>query len=304
MVPDHQSVRDRAIRSRIAMFLALWAGAAQAAGYVVVVRSSELPPYRIVETAFRDAFGRPNRTFSLAQDNARAEVQHALEGEALLVFAIGAQAAKLAIDLNPSVPVVYALVPNPEKIGLQDRTPGISMYVSPATQVAALKGLLPKAKRVGVLYDAAISQSLVDECDAAAAAAGMTLVREPVTSRKDVAAAARLLFRQSDVVWLIPDTTVLSAETFKFLVQTSLETKVPLVGFSEGMTKAGALLSVEAEHAAMGRKAADLARRILGGARPRIESPDASISLNFKSAQLLGVTVPPVVRSQATSVFE
>jgi putative ABC transport system substrate-binding protein len=300
-------VRDLSTRSWIALLLGLWAGLAQAAGYVVVIRSADLPPYRAVETAFRDAIGRPSRTFSLASDSARVEVQRALEGEAQLVFAIGAQAARQALDLSPqypAVPVVYALVPNPEKIGVQGLAPGISMYVSPAVQAATVRALLPKAKRVGVLYDAAISEALVAECDAAAATVGLTLVREAVASRKDVAAAARSLFRQADVVWLIPDTTVLSADTFKFLVQISLETKVPLVGFSEGMTRAGALLSVEAEHAAMGKKAADLARRILGGARPRIESPDASISLNIKSAQLLGVNVPPVVRSQASIVFE
>ena len=107
-----------------------------------------------------------------------------------------------------------------------------------------------------------------------------------------------------DVLLLSPDTTVVSAETFKFIAQTSLETKVPLVGFSEGMSKAGAVLSIEGSYDEMGKKAAQAAKRMLAGAAGVREAPEGSVFVNGKSAQLLGLAISPALRARASKVFE
>jgi len=284
--------------------LALSAGAAllvsrpATAGEVVVVRSSDLAAYKAVEAAFTGALGGPARTLALTDAGAGA----ALKG-ASLVFAIGPEAAKAAADAKPAA-LLVALVPSAVKAGLDSNVPLLPMFVPPARQARAFKAVLPSLKTVGLLYDPAQSKALAAECEAAAGQAGLTLLKSPVSSRQDVAGAARALLPQVGALWLIPDTTVVSAETFKFLVQASVSQKVPLLGFSEGMAKAGALVAVEAGYAEIGRKSAAAARRLLANSPAAPEPPDGSIYLNAKSAEMLGVELSKAARSLAAKVFE
>lgn len=271
-------------------------------GWVLIVRSSSLKPYKAVEQAFTDSVGRPTRTLSLADGDGPDKVAEAIASGASLVFVVGKEAARKVTGLRVAVPIMYALVPDPAEAGLERDAPGISMYVSPADQLEAIRSALPRARKLGVLFDPAESRELVERCEAAAKLDAFTVIPRAVASREQVAGAARELFQQVDALWLVPDTTVVSADSFRFLVQMSLETKVPLIGFSKGMTQAGALLSVEAAHPAMGRKAADLARRLLAGERPRQESPEGSLTVNTKSAELLGTPVPPALLERATNV--
>jgi putative ABC transport system substrate-binding protein len=178
------------------------------------------------------------------------------------------------------------------------------MFAAPAGQVRAIRELSGSARRIGVLFDPSLSAPLVAELEAACAAQGATLVKREVTAQKDVAPAARELLGRIDVLLLIPDTTVISAESFKFIAQTSLEAKIPMVGFSEGMAKAGAVLAIEAPFDQIGKKAADAAKKMLAGGAGTRESPDGAIFVNAKSAQLLGLTVPDGLKGRAAKVFE
>lgn len=279
--------------------------AANAAGpRVVVARSSDLGPYVVLEKAFIGALGQPADSISLAAPDGKARLKAALDSGAALMLAIGPDAARAAGELKPSCPTVAALVPDTGKTGMDAGTPVVPMFVPPARQLKAVRAALPAAKKLGILFDPSVSRALVGECEGAARAAGLTLVKKEVTSRKDVAGAARELVGMVDAIWLIPDTTVISGESFKFIMLTALGAKVPVVGFSEGMSKAGAVVSVEAEYAEMGVKAARVAQKLLSGQGGAPEAPEGAIYLNAKSAGLLGLSVSADVRAQATRVFE
>ena len=291
-----------------ALFVALSAvapGPALAAGGpVLVLRASELPPYKAVEASFNSALGQPTKSVPLSGGNSKEVVKGALAESPPLVFAIGPDAAKAMVEVGGSTLTLYALVPNPARIGLDPRAAGVSMFASPTSQMQAIRALLPGAKKIGVLYDPAISAALVAEFETAAASVGATLVKKEIGSAKDVASGARELLSAIDALLLIPDTSVISAETFKFIAQTSLESKVPLVGFSEGMSKAGAVLAIEGSYEEIGKKAAVAARRMLAGGGGLREAPEGSVFVNAKSAQLLGLAISPALRARASRVFE
>jgi putative ABC transport system substrate-binding protein len=271
---------------------------------VIVARSSELAPYVALEKAFSAALTQQTRSVSLASPDGRAQLKAALGSGAGLLLAIGPDAARAAAELRPSCPVILALVPEARKSGLEVSTPLVPMFVPPGRQLKALRAALPGAKKIGILYDPAISKPLVNECEAAARSAGVTLVRKEVGARQEVAAAVRAMVGEVDAIWLLPDTTVIGADTFKFIMLTALQAKVPVVGFSEGMSKAGALLAVEADYGEMGQKAARAAQRILAGQAAAPEAPDGAIYLNAKSAGVLGLSLPAEIKAQAVKVFE
>jgi putative tryptophan/tyrosine transport system substrate-binding protein len=168
-----------------------------------------------------------------------------------------------------------------------------------------LRAAVPSVKRVGLVYSPTNSRAVADAYSRAASGVGLQPIRHEVAGLKDFAGAVRSLVGRVDALWLVPDPSLINAETFKFLVQTSFESKLPLVAYSQAMVKAGALLAVEAEYADMGKRAGATGRKLLGGdANATPEPPDGALYVNRRSAGLLGVTLPDAVRAQAAQVFE
>jgi putative tryptophan/tyrosine transport system substrate-binding protein len=283
-----------------AVTLLAW-GAAASAAPILVVRTSELGPYKMVEASFSGALGQPTKSVSMT--SGKDALKSALDEGPSLVFAIGADAAKGVAEAAPKAPTLYAMVPNPGKVGLDPKTPSVSMFPAPDSQLKAVKALLPNGKRIGVIFDPVASGPAVQELENAVSRAGLSLVKRPVSAQKDVAGAVRELLPQIDALLLVPDVTVVSADTFKFIAQTSLESRVPLIGFSEGMAKAGAVLAVEAGLPEVGKKAALTAKKMLAGDTPERQFADATLFVNTKSADLLGVTVSDALKGQAAKVY-
>jgi len=295
--------RSRGSLALLALCAASLFASGARASQMVVVKSTDLAACRSVEQAFLADAG-PATVVNLADAAAAASLKDALAG-ASLVLALGVEAARAVVSARPAAPVLLALVPDPNRAGLDRPVGSVPMFAPMAVQLKAFTTALPGVKRIGVLYDPAVSMDRAAECSAAALAEGVTLVSLQVSSRAEVAAAARELMGKSDALWLIPDSTVISAETFKFLVQSSIANKVPLLGFSEGMAKAGALAVVEVSYAAIGRSAAAWAKAVLAGSAPAAPaSPQSSFILNAKSAELLGVMLPQAARNAATKVLE
>jgi putative ABC transport system substrate-binding protein len=279
--------------------LFLLVSSADAAGEgVVVIRSSELGPYKALEEAFTGAVGVPVKSLSLA-DPAAAK---AAAGSGAVVVAIGQDAARLVLDSKPVGQVLFGLVPSPEKLGSAEAQKAVPMFAGPARQLGALRELLPGAKRLGVIY-AASSEGLVADYERAARAVGGTLVKQEVKDRSQVANALRELIGKIDALLLLPDPVTLGVDIFKFLLTTSLESKVPLIGFSQGQAKAGALLTLEVDYQEMGREAAAAAKRALAGNAAAPQAPQGSLYVNGKTAQMLGVTPSPSFKAQLREVF-
>lgn len=288
---------------RVVMLAALMAvvlaGPASAVGEgVVVVRSSELAPYKALEEAFTSAVGVPVKSLSIA-DPAAAK---AASGSGAVVVAIGLDAARLVLDAKPVGQVLFGLVPSPEKLGVGEVQKAVPMFAGPVRQLSLVKELLPGAKRLGVIY-AATSEGLVADYERAARGIGATLVKQEVKDRSQVANALRELIGKIDALLLLPDAATLGVDIFKFLLTTSMDSKVPMIGFSQGQAKAGALMTLEVDYAEMGREAAAAVKRVLAGDAAAPQAPQGSLYINGKSAQVLSVPISPSVRAQAKEVF-
>lgn len=268
---------------------------------VVIVRSSDLAPYRAVEKSFTSAVGRPARSVSAAQGAAAVAAE--LEKPRALVLAIGPEAARLVASAAPNTPAIYALIPNPAQLPAGAAAHAVPMYADPEAQLAVVKRALPRAKKLGVVFDPAQSRTVVESYTAAAKAAGVTLVLAPVSARGEVASAVRGLVGRADALWLLPDPTVVGADTVKFMVETSLANRVPLIGFSQGLAKAGALLAFDVPYPETGAVAARFARRLLNGEGQRPEPPKGTLYLNARAAGLLGIPLSDDVRASAAEVF-
>jgi putative ABC transport system substrate-binding protein len=270
---------------------------------VVLVRLSDGSLHKTAEAAFRGGFSGTVRTVSSGEQLAPVLQQARATGTRLIV-ALGADAAQQVALANPGVPVLVTLDPYAQP---REGTTVLSPYADPAAQLRMLREALPQAKRVGLLYNPAQSKALAERYSEVAAQAGLTVSRAEVADARAVATLARALMGRVDVLWLLPDSTVVTSETFPFLLQRSFEVKVPLVGFSESLCRAGALLALEVSPTELGQHAAKAAQRLLAGASTAATAGEpnlGSLCLNARAASLLGLRLPEALRARATLLIQ
>jgi putative tryptophan/tyrosine transport system substrate-binding protein len=184
---------------------------------------------------------------------------------------------------------------NPERYDLAaPNVAGVRFEVSAAAQLSRIREALPGAMRVGVLYDPDKSAAFVAAAERAAGKSGIRLVPAVVRDPREVAVVFRTIRDDVDALWLIPDSTVVTRESFEVLALQSAESKVPLVAFAEAFARQGALLALYPDPGAVGAECADLAGRILRGeAEPReigIRHPARPLlAVNRRIEEQLGV---------------
>ncbi len=227
------------------------------------------------------------------------------------IFAIGPAAAKLARTAFARVPLVYAVVPNPEGLGLRGAgVTGVAMSVHPKKSFQLLRAMPKKITRVGVIYNPQKSGDYVAEGQKAAEALGFQLVTKTITKttdgEQDVPVALRDLIDKIDVFWLIPDSTVVSRNSFKFILQTTLEKSVPLLVFSSELVKAGALLGLSPDFGDAGDKAGAAIEMILGGKKAEaipISYPDGRLDINDQVAEKLQISFGSEILSKRGKIY-
>lgn len=111
----------------------------------------------------------------------------------------------------------------------------------PRRQLRLLKHLLPKATRVGVLYDPH-SEFLIQELRQAASGLGLEIVAQDWSDTRDNKAVIRVL-SASDVLLAIADDHLYNPLTAKTLLLTSYGQQHALIGPSAGFVRAGSLAS-------------------------------------------------------------
>jgi putative ABC transport system substrate-binding protein len=288
----------------MAASLTLPARAATAA-VVLVVKSATADPYDQALVGLQGGLrGQDVRVVDLAGDRGRlaAATEAARAAEVRIVVAIG----PLAVEAVRSAgkPVVYVLSPEGTVAGLRGQATGVRLGVPPARTLGLIKRLLPRARRIAVLFDPARSAWIVSEGRAAAQRLGVALTERRVQDQRAVPFALRDL--QADALWLILDDTVVTSTSYPLILRKTLEARIPAVTFSRDLVRAGALAALEADFNNTGVKAAELVRQVLGGRNPSELPPvwpDGRLHLNERVAQRLSITLPAEIQRFAGRVL-
>ncbi len=226
-----------------------------------------------------------------------------------LVLAVGLKAALAAKLEILDTPVVFGMVLNPAKYDLKGpNMTGITLEVPLESQFTTIKSVLPGVTKVGVLFDEGKSGDLVAEGRSVAKRLGIELVEAKVGSQKEVPKILRELVGKIDALWLIPDRTVITRNSMKFILATALDHQIPVIGFaSEFVRSGGALVGLSVSSQGVGQQAARLASRIMAGqvtiAKAAHPPEKVQMSLSLKTARLLGITIPAQVVNSADELY-
>lgn len=295
----------------------LWLGAtalpdSASATEIAVLKSSDLPAYNQAIAALKTELPAPILVteYDLQGDIARGQklARKIRASDAAVVVAVGLKAALVAKLEIVDIPVIYCMVLDPAKYDLRaPNITGISLQIPIERQFSTIRAILPHAKRIGVLYDPEKTGNIVEEARRSAKNHSLVLVERQVRSEKQVPVAVREMMDQLDVLWLVPDSTVLTEDSLRFVLGTALDSNVPVVGFSTEFVRNGALAGLSVTPEDVGRQAGVVTKKILKGQAPpdqgALPPERIRLALNLKTARFLGITLPPEVVSRADDVY-
>jgi len=188
---------------------------------------------------------------------------------------------------------------------------GITPYVEglPAKQMELAREVVPGAPRIGVLANLSDPKAppQLHELEAAGQQLGLKVIVVDVNVPDDLDGAFRTLADQRIDVMVVLQTSMLLSERRK-IAGLAATTHLPAVyGYREHVDDGG-LISYGVDLRACFRRAAYYVHKILNGVAPGdlpIEFPtNLELVINLKTANSLGLAVPPTLLACADEVIE
>ena len=263
---------------------------------------------RDIVLAERWAEGRVERLPALAAELVRLQVQ--------VIFAGGPAPLRAARQTTTTIPIVAIdLETDPVAMGFAASLarPGgnvtgvfLDLPELSGKQLELLREAVPGVARVAVLWDPATAPFPLRALEAAAQALKVTLHTLEVRSLDEFTGAFDAMTRghaEALIVLLSP----LYYHQHARLMDLAIQHRLPVMATLREFAQSGALITYGPNLEEMARHAATYVGRILQGATPAellIERPTRfELVLNLKTAEALGLTVPPVILFQAHEVL-
>lgn len=277
----------------------------------MVVKSQDLPLYNKALKGIKKVYPANLPVFNLEGEAQRPEsvVKAIGEENPDMIISIGPLATRMVQDQFPDTPLVFCMVFETERFPVsRQNTTGVFMDIAPRNLLSRMKELFPDARRIGLLYDPEKNRKKVDEAREAANSLGIALIASRVSSEKEVPGALRSLLENIDLLWLAPDSTVVTSQSLEFLFITSFENRIPIVTFSDDLVRKGAVAAFSPDYEGVGEQAANLARRVLKGEKirdlPAQKAEKVQLSVNSMTAKKLNIRLNPKVAGAAEIKIE
>ena len=237
-------------------------------------------------------------------------------GAAVLVTA-GTLATLAAKRASATMPIVMVGVDDPVAVGVVDslgqpggNATGLSLSSSEAIteRLELLRELVPGLHRLAVIVrdDPGLEQRLQDIRSDAKEKGIDTLMLEATTAKALELAFARLHTERSEAVYVAsgPLGPVKRAR----IIALAAESRLPAIYSFRVFPVDGGLMSFGADYGDLFRRAARFVDKILKGANPAdlaVEPPyKFDLTVNLKTAKMLGIAIPPAILSSADEVIE
>ena len=218
----------------------------------------------------------------------------------------------VAKEAPPSQAIVFSTVTNPADVGM-DKKPanmtGVSDAVNYAANLDLIKELYPKARVVGMIYNAGErnSQFGVNRVKELVGSRDITLDIAAISKSSEVADAARGMLDKVDAFYVGSDNTVVAA--LDGLLKVAYGRKVPVFASDVGSVEKGAVAAISVDYEKLGLSAGAIVAQVLKsqtepGTIPNMVFEGDSLILNAKSAASLGLTLDVTVRQRAARIIE
>lgn len=241
-----------------------------------------------------------------------------VELKANVIVVVTTPAAKAAMKVTTTIPIVHPAIIDPLGAGLIDSlarpgrnlTGGSSLFAElTAKRLELLKEMVPGLSRAAVLWNSANSGnvSAYRQTEAAARILNVALQPYEVLDAKDLEVAFATIARnRPDGLFLIEDQ--LTFQYRRRIVDFVMRELLPSSFVGKEAVETGGLMSYGASFPAMYHHAATIVDKLLKGAKPSdlpVEQPvKFEFAINLNSARALGLTVPQLLLDRADEIVE
>jgi len=235
-----------------------------------------------------------------------------------IIVAQGTPAALAAKDATTTIPIVMVGVGDPVASGLVaslaqpgGNITGVSLQAPEliGKQLEFLKDVLPTVSQVAILWNPANPAHALQlqAADVTAQRLGVQLHRVGARSPEAFASALETATRaHADALLVLADNTFV--EHRQRLAELAVASRLPTMHQAREHVEAGGLISYWASVTDGWRRGATYVDKILKGAKPAdlpVEQPTKfELAINLKTAEALGLTIPPTLLLQADKVIK
>ncbi|WP_125702678.1 ABC transporter substrate-binding protein [Lacticaseibacillus daqingensis] len=218
-----------------------------------------------------------------------------------LNLAIATPAAQALQKEDSETPMLFTAVTDAKAAGLttnlkapDKNVTGVTDAVDVKAQIDFTHKLFPQAKKIGLLYNAAEENSVVQiqQAKAEIKKLGLTAVVKTAATTNDVQQAAEALAGQAEIIYIPTDNV--AAAAMPTIGKVSEAKKVPVINADATMIKPAGVATTGINYEDLGRQTAKLAIKILKGEKVKdlaVEAPaKTSLVTNAKRMKLFNLT--------------
>ena len=167
--------------------------------------------------------------------------------------------------------------------------------------------VVPTASNLAVLWDTAIGATQFHATELGARAAGVTLSPLPVRRAEEISEALDSAVSQGAHALVVLSSPLIFQQRSQ-IVDFARQKRLPTVSLFTSFPRIGGLVAYGPNVASMHMRAANYIHRVLSGTKPNdlpIERPSRfELVINLKTAEALGLTIPPSILDLADEVIE
>jgi putative ABC transport system substrate-binding protein len=263
---------------------------------------------RTIAIEYRWAEARSERFAEIAAEFVRLKV------DVIVTSGSAGLAAKQATSV---IPIVFAMASDPVGGGLVaslarpgGNVTGLSLQATDLAgkRLGLLREVLPGLHRLAVLADVGYPAAVLEIGEVQATARTLALEVAPLEIRRaeDIAIAFEAVKGRADALYVVGDPLV-GANDVR-INTLALAARLPTMNTVREYVGTGGLMSYGPNYPDLFRRAAELVDKILRGAKPAeipVEQPTKfDVVINLKTANALGLTIPPTLLAIADEVIE
>lgn len=197
--------------------------------------------------------------------------------------------------LKASVPVVFSSITDPEGAGLTERPciTGISNFLPFEPQLRYYKSILPKMKKLGIIYNPSDANSIAMNMrlKEVSKSFDIEIIEKAVNQLSELSIVTNQITQKVDALFVLNDNLVLSG--FSTVVKIATRNKVPVFVRDTDTVNQGALASYGPNQYEVGKQTAKMVVQILNSKAQRLP-PIATVNkgskvFNQEQAQKLNI---------------
>lgn len=186
-----------------------------------------------------------------------------------LILAISTPSVQAMQGTINGIPILFGAVSDYRGLGMENNKniTGISDSIPQSELFHQSKKYFPERKKVGIIYNISEKNSEfnVKRFIELSKDFEMEVITKGVTSLNDVPMALETILEKVDIIYMLPDNTVVSASNL--IYTKAKEKKIPVlaIGYNKEQILMGGVLTVSADYKKIGYRLGEIAKEILEG---------------------------------------